>query len=161
MKSEIIFREVSSCRGRYGDMNETTLTIGASFDNPAEWPYTLKQVRTNQRRWDSPKEITYEESYKLSKDVYTKIRGIIADAKYDLQSCDEALENDTMDGCVEAFTFSVDGFEKLIHGDEILSSGSYEAERCTPDKQTENYVVFTVVEKMKTLLSSVGIEIYF
>ena len=161
MKSEIIFKELSSCRGRYGDTNETTITIGASFESPAEWPYTLKEVCTNEDGWGGKPEVTRSECYKLSKDLYAKIKAVISDAKSALDACEEELENGSMDGCVEAFTFTVDGLDKFIHGDEILSSGSYEAEKYAPDMRGDSYVVYSVVEKIKNLLAGAGIEIYF
>ena len=161
MKSEIIFKEESSCRGRYGDMNTTVITIGASFENPAEWPFTLKSVRTKRTGWDREEEVLNSESHKLSKDLYGKIKDVILNSADELDSCETELENGSMDGCVEAFTFTVDGLDKFIHGDEILSSGSYEAEKYAPDMRGDSYVVYSVVEKIKNLLAGAGIEIYF
>ena len=158
MKSEILFKLETSYRGRYGNVYGYRQTIGAYFDNPAEWPYIAKKERTERDR--SYRDVVTEcDSFKLPKDIYLKIKAVIADAKIDLISCEERIENDTMDGGIECFTFAVDGFEKRISGDEILSSGSYEAEKYSESERTDSYVVYNVVEKIKALLAKANIDL--
>ena len=158
MKSELIFRKESSSRGRYGDINKRNLSIGAYFDDPAKWPYILNvQITTKSFRSDDT--YTDNESYKLSKELYLSIKSVIKDAQFKLAACSERIENDTMDGAIEYFTFSVDGFEKHISGDEIFSSGAYEAEKATTFGRSENYVIYTVISKIKALLEAADIYV--
>ena len=156
MNSEIIFYRESNWRGRYGDSNRKDISIRADFSNPAEWPYTLKKVHTRYERGTGSVPVS-SETLKLSRDLFLKIRGVIADAKYELASCEEDIENGSMDGAGEAYTFTIDGFSKLIRGDEIYGTGSWEAEKYEENRRTENFVVYSVVKKIEDLLASANI----
>ena len=156
MNSEVIYYRESNWRGRYGDSHRKDVTIGADFSSPAEWPYTLKKVHV---AYSGGERTPETEIIKLPRDLYLKIRAVIADAKAMLDECEEEIDNGSMDGTGEAYTFTVDGSSKLIRGDSIYGEGSWEAEQ-DESRRSDNYTVYSVVHKIEELLGSANINLW-
>ena len=158
MKNEIIFSNNSTWRGRWGDEQGREIIISASFDNPANWPFTLK-------RYDIEYDDDFKETknlsanIKLSKDLYQKIKQAIASNRA-LASCEEHIENHVMDGSCEEYYFSCDSFSKQVGGLSIYSCGYYEADELPENKRTSNYVVYKTIKDIEAVLAQDGISLY-
>lgn len=159
MKSEIIFKNYSTWRGRWGDEEGREIVIASSFENPANWPFTLK-------RYDIEfDEDTYEEiktesaSIKLSKELFQRIKRTIENNRA-LATCEEHIENSVRDGSCDEYTFSCDSFTRQIGGLSIYSCGYYEADEVPASKRTDNYTVYKAIKDIEDVLAQEGISLY-
>ena len=159
MKSEIIFRNYSTWRGRWGDEQGREIIISSSFENPASWPFTLKKYDIAEDE-DTYKEVKTESAViKLSKDLFNKIKQTI-ESNTALRNCDEHIENNVRDGSCDEYYFSCDSFSKEVGGLSIYSCGYYEADELPASKRTDNYVVFKTIKDIENVLKQEGIDLY-
>jgi len=159
MKSEIIFSYHATWRGRWGDEHGKEMVIGANFDNPAVWPYTLKKKEFDVNEDTYQEEVTEEKTIKLSKALYEKLKQTV-EKNSGLRSCEESIENGVMDGTCEEYYFSCNAFSKRTGGLSIYSGGSYEADEYAPSKRTDNYVVYKAMKDLEGVLQQEGIELF-
>ena len=156
MNSEVIYYRESNWRGRYGDSHRKDVTIGADFTSPAEWPYTIKKVHVTYSGGERTPE---SETIKLPRELYLRIREIIVEAMPLLDECEEEIDNGSMDGTGEAYTFTVDGSSKLIRGDSIYGQGSWEAEQAE-SRRGDSYTVYAVVKKIEDALAAANVSLW-
>ena len=152
MKSEVIYKVSSSWFGRWGDDEGYEITIAAAFDDPSAWPFTV----TRRRFYDD--EETFCKTYKISKDLFYKIKGIIAAQTY-LADCPSEIENQGRDLTDDSYLFSCNEYTKQIYGASIESFGSYEADG-NPDDRTANYFVYVTVKEIENAIKDAGVDIY-
>ncbi len=156
MKSEIIYKNFSTWRGRWGDERGREIVIFADFSNPANWPYSIECYN-----------IEYDEDYnqirtltsktKLSKELFNKLKNIIASNK-EITAFNDHAQNSVMDGSNDSFYFCCDAFSKSVYGLSILSVGRYELE----DRKAKsvNYHTFKIVDEIEKALKQAGISLY-
>ena len=154
MKSEIIYRESTSSRGRYGNKTISTIMVSSNFDNPVNWPFTVTIEIISEHMFSNESDVDTE-NYRISKDAFFKIKQIIAE-NIEIASCSENINNSVMDGSSESYYFSCDSFSKSIGGMSIYSIGYYEQQKPNNQK-TDNYKVFVLVNKIKEILRNEGI----
>ncbi len=159
MKSEIIFRNYSTWRGRWGDEEGREIIISSSFDNPASWPFTLKKydIREDEDNYNEIK--TESEVIKLSKDLFNRIKQVI-ESNTGLKKCDEHIENQVRDGSCDEYYFSCDSFSKEVGGLSIYSCGYYEEDELPENKRTDNYTVYKAIKDIENVLKQEGIDLY-
>jgi len=156
MKSEIIFSYSGMSRGRYREISTSEIVIEANFDNPAAWPFILRRKKTIDRKLLQQKEVLLDESIKLSKALYEKIKQTI-EKHSALRTCEEHIETGAMDGTSETFYFSCNAFSKRIGGVSICGAGHYEAEKPTSER-TDCYVVYKAFEEIQKILKQENIN---
>ena len=154
MKIEIIFKNSSNWFNRYAEVEGSEIIISACFDDPLSWPYTLKRYSV-----EDYSERTEEANIKLPKELYLKIKAIIA-SHTELVSCKEHVENAVSDGQDDAYYFACDSFSKEIFGASIYSVGSFEEEDYPKIPRTTNYHVYRTVKDIEEALSSAGVSMW-
>ena len=158
MKTEIIFSNYSTWRGRWGDEHGREIIISASFDNPANWPFTLKRydIDVDDDTYEETK--TLSANVKLSKDLYQRIKNAIQSNRR-LAACKENIENSVMDGSCDEYYFSCDAFSKRVGGLSICSVGYHEAE-LPESKRGDSYAVYKTIKDIEDILEKEGISLF-
>ena len=152
MKSEIIYKRSSSWFGRWGEDEGSEIIIAADFINPAQWPYTAK------RREYADDVEKVNKTFKLSKDLFYKVKDVIASQR-NLATCSTEVHNGGRDLSDDSYFFSCDSFTKEIYGASIYSVGYHEAEGPSRD-WTANYYVYKAVNDIEKTLKDGGVDIW-
>ena len=153
MKSEVIYKYDSSWFGRWGEDEGQEITVAADFSNPAEWPWTVK------RREYKDDEETVNKTFKLSRDLFERVKATIA-AQRELATCDDHVYNGGSDLSSDSFYFGCDSFTKTVSGASVYSVGSYEADELPASKRTANYYVYKAVRAIEDTLKAGGVDIW-
>lgn len=149
MRSETIFKFQKRWRTRYGSHQASEIVIAACFDNPGEWPFTLKRYDIFIDSFDFSEDKQEYETVRISAEMFEEIKRYI-EGNAALKACPEHIENEVMDGTRERFFFACNSYSKDIGGMSILGSGTY---------GSANATVCSAVEGIGAILAKAGIKL--
>ena len=153
MKNEIIFKYSCECRGRWGELETTTVIIFSDFSDMTKWPYQIKVENTVEESLDEEDDSVTVQFYKISKKLFDSIKSAIESHKELVELPNRIDYVSVMDGAGESFEFACPSFEKVIYGDSVLSIGLYELEK-DPDSLDECAVLCRAYEDIKRLVAT-------
>ena len=153
MNNEIIFKYSCECRGRWGELETTTVIIFSDFSDITKWPYQIKVEKSVEESLDEEDDSNTVTFHKISKKLFESIKSTIESHKelLELPECIDYFS--VMDGAGERFEFSCSAFNKVIYGDSLLGEGRYCLDE-NPDSQDDCAVLYRVYEEIKNLIDS-------
>ncbi len=159
MRSETIFKYTTYWRGRYGDQHGREIVVSSCFDNPGQWPFTVRFYDIDIESFPYRENKEETEAIRISAEIFEEIKRYI-DGNSALRGCAENIGNDVMDGSRQSFYFACGSYSKSVGGLSILGTGAYEAS--TPGAtHTANYTVYAATEAIKAILAKIGVNLIF
>lgn len=149
MRSETIFKFTARWRTRYGSHQAREIAISSCFDNPGQWPFTLKRYDIFVNSFDYSEDKQEYETVRISAETFEEIKRYIENNAA-LKACPENIENNVMDGSMESFYFACNSYTKRTGGMSVLGSGHY---------GSANSTVCSAIEGIGAILAKSGIEL--
>lgn len=153
MTNEIVFKYTSSCRGRWGELLTTCVTVLADFSDMTKWPYQIRVEETTEDSLDDAEDGESVAYHKISKGLFDSIKSTIARHTELIDLPKDIQYVSVMDGASECLTFVCPAFKKEIGGSSLLSIGYDELEE-DPRSQHHCAVLYRVYQEIRELVNA-------